>query len=55
MCRGYLRSLIKRKFKIKKIILLDDVATTLSTLEEAVKILRENNVKEIWGLTVAKG
>ncbi|HOK35625.1 MAG TPA: ComF family protein [Candidatus Pacearchaeota archaeon] len=39
----------------KKIILLDDVATTLSTLEEAGKVLKESGIKEIWGLTVAKG
>lgn len=41
--------------KNKKIILLDDVATTLSTIEEAAKVLKENNAKEVWGLTVAKG
>lgn len=55
---------IKGAFKIKKdklsyiqkkkIILLDDVTTTLSTLEEAAKILKENGVKEVWGLTLSK-
>ncbi|MDD5551744.1 MAG: ComF family protein [Candidatus Pacebacteria bacterium] len=47
----------KRKLKYiqkKKIILLDDVTTTLSTLEEAAKTLKENGVKEVWGLTLAK-
>jgi len=39
----------------KKIILIDDVATSLSTLEEAAKVLKNGGAKEIWGLTVAKG
>ena len=39
----------------KKIILLDDVATSLSTMEEAAKELKQNGVEEIWGLSVAKG
>lgn len=39
----------------KKIILLDDVATSLSTIEEAARVLKENGAKEIWGLVVAKG
>ena len=43
------------KIKNKKIILLDDVATSLATMEEAAKVLKQNGVKEIWGLVVAKG
>ncbi|MFH0987650.1 MAG: double zinc ribbon domain-containing protein [Patescibacteria group bacterium] len=56
---------IKNAFKInplfskeaakKKIILVDDVATTLSTLEEAARVLKEGCTEKIWGLTVAKG
>ncbi len=48
---------IKSDFDLKgrKIILLDDVATTLSTLEEAAKILYSARVKEIWGLVIARG
>lgn len=42
-------------FKKKKIILLDDVATTLSTLEEASKLLKQKGVKEVWGLVIAHG
>jgi len=34
---------------------LDDVATTLSTLEEAAKVLKKSGVKRVWALTVAKG
>lgn len=37
----------------KKVILVDDVATTLSTLEESAKLLKKNKIKEVWGLTVA--
>lgn len=51
-------SIEKNKLKLiltKKIILIDDVATTLSTLEEAAKLLKKNKIKEVWGLTVAHG
>lgn len=37
------------------IFLIDDVATTGSTLQECAKVLRQYNVKEIWGLVVARG
>jgi ComF family protein len=43
------------KIKNKNIILVDDVFTTGSTLEECAKILRENGAKEVWGLVLAKG
>ena len=43
------------RIRDKKIILLDDVATTLSTLEEAARTLKKAGVKKIWALTVAKG
>jgi competence protein ComFC len=39
----------------KIVILVDDVITTGGTLIEAAKILKRNNVKEVWALTVAKG
>lgn len=45
----------ENKIKNKKIILLDDVATSLATLEEAAKTLKEKGIKEIWGLVVAMG
>ncbi len=38
-----------------KIILLDDVATTGATLNEAAHVLKENGAAEVWGLVVAKG
>jgi len=38
----------------KNIILIDDVATTGSTLEECAKILKKHQAGEVWGLVVAK-
>lgn len=37
------------------IILLDDVFTTGSTMNEAARILKANGAKKIWGLVLAKG
>lgn len=39
----------------KNIILIDDVVTTGSTLNECAKVLKENGAGEVWGLVVAKG
>lgn len=41
--------------KNKRILLVDDVFTTGTTMEEVVKELNVIGVKEIWGLVVAKG
>lgn len=35
-------------------VIFDDVATTGSTIKEAIKILKENGAKNIFGLTIAK-
>ncbi len=45
----------KKKVKDRNIIIIDDVATTGSTLNECAKALRQNKKQEIWGLVVAKG
>ena len=48
--------LLNKKVKIPKgfeIAVFDDVATTGSTILEAVKALKETKIKKIWGLTVA--
>jgi len=39
----------------QNIIIVDDVVTTGSTLNECAKVLKQNGAGEIWGLVVAKG
>jgi competence protein ComFC len=39
----------------KKFLLIDDVATTGSTLDEAAKILKSAGAAKVWGLVIAKG
>lgn len=39
----------------QKVLLIDDVATTLTTLQECAKILRANGIPEVWGLVLARG
>lgn len=41
------------KIKGKTIILLDDVKTTGSTMEEAARVLKDAGAKKIWAITVA--
>ncbi|OIN89008.1 hypothetical protein COW80_01710 [Candidatus Beckwithbacteria bacterium CG22_combo_CG10-13_8_21_14_all_01_47_9] len=38
----------------KSILLIDDVWTTGSTMREAIKVLKEKGVREIWGLSLAR-
>jgi len=42
------------KIKGRKILLLDDVYTTGSTMEEAARVLKTAGAKEIWGVAVAR-
>ncbi len=39
----------------KKIILIDDISSTLTTLNECAKVLKENDAKEIICCTIARG
>ena len=39
----------------RSIILVDDVSTTGTTLEECARILRVANARRVWGLVVSKG
>ena len=48
-------SLEKEKIKGKTIILVDDISTTGSTLNEAAKVLKQSGAEKIIGLVVAKG
>lgn len=42
------------KLPAKRVILVDDVATTGATLEEGARVLREAGVKQVIGLVVAR-
>jgi len=41
--------------KDKNVIIIDDVATTLTTLNECAKVLKQTNCREVWGLVIAHG
>ncbi|MFH1401511.1 MAG: ComF family protein [Parcubacteria group bacterium] len=43
------------KIRDKKILLVDDVYTTGTTMEECAKILKCAGAKEVWGVAVARG
>ena len=53
--KGAFKCLSPRSIKNKKIILIDDVCTTLSTLGECAKVLKKAGAKEVWGLVLARG
>jgi ComF family protein len=44
----------KEKIEGKNILLLDDVYTTGSTMEECAKTLKQSGAKKVWGLTIAR-
>lgn len=39
----------------KKVLLVDDVFTTGSTMQECAKVLKNAGVKTVWGMVLAKG
>lgn len=38
----------------EKVLLVDDVWTTGATMRECAKVLKQNGVREVWGLTLAR-
>jgi ComF family protein len=44
----------KKEIENKTILLLDDVYTTGTTMDQCAKVLKENGAKEVWGLSVAR-
>lgn len=42
------------KIKDKTVVLIDDLTTTGATTEECAKVLKNNGVKEVWALVLAK-
>lgn len=44
-----------KKIKGKKILVVDDVCTTGATLKECAKVLKRAGVKNVWGITLARG
>jgi len=43
------------KIKERKILLVDDVYTTGSTMEEAARVLKKSGAKEVIGIVIARG
>jgi len=46
---------IDEEAKDKRILLVDDVYTTGTTMNEAAKVLKEAGAKEVWGVVIARG
>ena len=52
---GAFKVITKNKIKNKTVLLIDDVATTGLTLNEAAKTLKKAGVKKVWGIVIAQG
>lgn len=39
----------------KTVVLIDDIATSRSTMDEAARVLKEAGARAVWGVTMAKG
>ena len=44
----------QEKIKERKILLVDDVYTTGSTMNECARVLKESGAKEVWGVVIAR-
>lgn len=51
---GAFRCVDKEFIEGKNILLIDDVATTFTTLNECAKVLKDTGAKKIWGVVVAR-
>jgi len=49
------KNIAQKEIKGKKIIIIDDISTSGSTLEEISSLLKKYQALEIWGLVVAHG
>ena len=52
---GAFRATNSGEVKNKTVLLVDDIATTLATLEECAGVLKAAGAKRVWGLVVARG
>jgi ComF family protein len=46
---------LPKKVRGKTILLIDDVTTTGTTLNEAARVLRRSGARQVWGVTIAQG
>ena len=52
--KGAFACLDENKIKGKSMVIIDDVCTSLLTLDECAKILKKAKAKNVWGLVVAR-
>lgn len=45
---------LKKDFREKSILLIDDLATTCVTLNECAKVLKKSGARRVWGVTFAR-
>lgn len=53
--RGAFKVLDEKYFDNKKVVLVDDIVTTGSTVKEAARVLKEAGAKKVYVLALAKG
>ncbi len=44
----------QKDFKVEKVLIVDDIWMSGSTMKECCRVLKENGVKKVWGLVVVK-
>jgi len=53
--RGAFNCIDPNAVRGKMVIVVDDVATTLATLDECARVLRAAGARDVWGLVLAQG